>query len=168
MTTAVIHSSNYGGIIIRKVPTFGASQVAERLLERATQFVEEAARSALGATRWSDPLVQLINGYEESRSLAGSGEYRLPSLAALGEAKELIESLPSWAPTPTPLMEPSGAIALEWDVGRGRFFVLAVDGTGRIEYSAILGLGDEHFGITNFTGTMPRHAQTFLAELISA
>lgn len=168
MTTAVIQGVGSGGTVGRRGPTFGASQIAGRLLQRATQFFEDAARSALGATRWSDPLARLFQGYEESRLLASGGEYRTPSLVAVREAMDLIESLPSWVPTPTPLMEPSGAIALEWEFGRGRFFVLAVDGTGRVEYSAILGLGDEHFGVANFAGIMPRHAQTLLAELIRA
>lgn len=166
MTTGVLHGGTYSGFVNHKASTFGASQIAGHLLQRAAQFFDDAARSAVGATRWNDPLAKLFHSYEESRLLASRGEYRAPSLWAVREAVDLIESLPTWAPTPTPLMEPSGAIALEWEFGRGRFFVLAVDGTGRIEYSAILGLGDEHFGVANFSGGIPRHAQTLLAELI--
>ena len=168
MTTAVFRGVPYGGTVGRRGPTFGASQIAGRLLQQAAQFVEDTARSALGGTRWNDPLARLVESYEESRTLAGRGDYELPSLAAIDEAIALIASLPSWMPMPTPLMEPNGAIGLEWDFGPGRFFVLAVDGTGRIEYSAILGFGDEHHGIANFSGAMPRHAQTLLFELLRA
>jgi hypothetical protein len=166
MTTAVFRGGPHGGFGSRKTPTFGAGQIAGRLLEVGRQFFEDAARSAMGSIRWSDPLVQLFQSYDETRTLAGNGEYRLPSPAAVREAIELIESLPSWAPPPTPVMEPSGAIALEWELGHGRFFVLAVDGTGRIEYSAILGLGDENFGVVNFAGRIPPRAQALLVELI--
>lgn len=166
MTTGVLQGGTYGGFVNRKASTFGASEMAGQLLQRVTQFFNDAARSALGATRWNDPLEKLFHSYEESCVLASRGEYRAPSPWAVLEAMDLIESLPTWAPTPTPLMEPSGAISLEWEFDRGRFFVLAVDGTGRIEYSAIVGLGDERFGVGNFSGAIPRHAQTLLAELI--
>lgn len=168
MTTAVFRGVPYGGTVGRRGPTFGASQIAGRLLQQAAQFVEDTARSALGESRWNDPLARLVESYEESRTLASRGEYEVPSLAAVNEAIALIASLPSWMPIPTPLMESNGAIGLEWDFGPGRFFVLAVDGTARVEYSAILGFGDEHHGIANFSGTMPRHAQILLFELLKA
>jgi len=64
-------------------------------------------------------------------------------------------------------MEHNGAIALEWNVGEGRFFVVAVDGTGRVEYSAILGIDGEHYGRTNFTGAIPAKAEALLARLMT-
>jgi hypothetical protein len=44
--------------------------------------------------------------------------------------------------------------------------VLALKGTGMIEYSAILGLGNEMHGTRNFAGTLGRHEIALLSELI--
>lgn len=77
-------------------------------------------------------------------------------------------TLPDWVPMPTPLMESTGVIAFEWDFGPGRFFVLALNGTGKLEYSAIFGINDERFGVMSFAGVFPVGARLLLAEMVEA
>ena len=52
------------------------------------------------------------------------------------------------------VIEPSGAIAFEWDLGPFRWLVFALKGTGTIEHSAMLGIGNEQWGTRNFAGTL--------------
>ena len=89
-----------------------------------------------------------------------------PSQAAIEEATALLRGLPAWVPPPFAVVEPSRAIGLEWDLGPDRFFVLAVDGTGRLEYSAILGPENDHFRATPLSAGVPKQALDLLAELI--
>jgi hypothetical protein len=145
-------------------PSAGTSEVARRLRTKFVAIIEDAARSATGEQRISSPIAQLLAGAKESRELSQHGEISAPTEGAIREAISLIESLPAWAPAPTPILEHDGAIGLEWEVGPGRFFLVAVDGTGRVEYSAILGVEGEYYGTTNFTGAMPGDAEALLAR----
>jgi hypothetical protein len=135
------------------------SQFANALRPRTT--------SALRDRLVDSTISALIAGFEDAIGEADA-EYAAPNQAALKQAQTLIESLPLATVAPTPLFEPSGAIALEWDVGAGRFFVVALDGSGHIDYSAILGPGDEHSGRVPFKGRLPERAATLLAELLPA
>lgn len=103
---------------------------------------------------------------QQAEPVAQDWDLLAETQAALKQAQTLIESLPLATVAPTPLFEPSGAIALEWDVGAGRFFVVALDGSGHIDYSAILGPSDEHSGRVPFKGRLPERAATLLAELL--
>lgn len=114
-----------------------------------------------------DSIGTLVAGYREAAAV-DDAEASPPNAAALDQAIKLIESLPTMLPRPHPLFEASGAIALQWDVGNDRFFVVAFDGSGHIDYSAILGLGDEHYGRAPFKGQLPDHAAALLGKLIAA
>ena len=61
---------------------------------------------------------------------------------------------------------PSGAIAFEWDLGPKRWLVLALKGTGTIEHSAMIGLGNELYGTTNFSGTLGKRERALLQDLM--
>jgi hypothetical protein len=147
-------------------PSEGTSSVARALREKRVKIVQDAARSATGERRFTSPIAELLAGAKESRELSQYGDIVAPTEGAIGEAISLIESLPAWAPPPTPIMEHDGTIGLEWEAGPGRFFLLALDGTGRAEYSAILGVEGEHYGTTNFTGGLPADVEAFLARLL--
>jgi hypothetical protein len=164
MTTAAMDDARY--IAIFRETSRGVSEAARSVDEQVKQLLEEALRSASWRRKLADPLTELEEGYRESHALGQDEERTPPSVAALREAATLIQSLPSWVPAPTSVMEPSGAIGLEWYLGPNKFLVFAVDGTGRVEYSAILGLGEEHHGVTNFRGGPPRHGLDLLAELL--
>ena len=44
--------------------------------------------------------------------------------------------------------------------------MLAVDGTRRLDYSAIFGLGNESYGTENFGGALPVKIEALLAEMV--
>jgi hypothetical protein len=165
MTAYALLDTRYIAPPTRRDLSAGVSEFAVRINDELKRTYQDLLRTAIGHQRLSDPLAELAAGYEESHTLGDSDERVMPSASAYNEAVELLGSLPSWVP-PIPVMEPSGAIGFEWDFGRNRFFVLAVDGTGRIEYSAILGTGDDHHGTTNFAGAAPRRALDLLVELM--
>lgn len=144
----------------------GVSEFAGRITTEIERTYSDFIRSVTGQHRLADPLRELAVSFDESRELGDSDERVAPSTAAYNEAIELLQSLPSWAPPPMPVMEPSGAIGLEWDFGPGKFFVLAVDGTRRVEYSAILGPGDDHHGTTYFAAMPLRRPLDLLADLL--
>lgn len=62
----------------------------------------------------------------------------MPTQAAIDEAFEILEMLPSNIPPPEPVIEDSGTIAWVWDGEVGKFLALAVNGTGTIQRSAII------------------------------
>lgn len=144
----------------------GVSKFAAQIRDHLRLFRHDAARSASGQRGFIQPWGALLEQYREVRSLAGDGEYSLPSDAAMREAEVLLGALPSWALPATPLIEPSGSIALEWEVGPNRFLVMAVNGSGKLQHSAILGIGNEYHGSTNFAATIPEAAMVLLRGLL--
>lgn len=95
-------------------------------------------------------LSELQDACDQARRQAADAQQTAPSGAAQWEAERLIAALPGWCGRPTPIVENSGAIALEWDLESGHWLVLAVRGVGTIEYSAILGNEPPLSGVWNF------------------
>jgi hypothetical protein len=144
----------------------GVSDAAEHLASQLKRVFLDSVRTASGQAVILPAQAALSTGYQEAGRLAAAGEQAVPTSAAMREADELLTALPQWCVAPVPTVEPSGAIAFEWDLGPGRWLVLALKGTGTIEHSAMLGLGNELYGTTNFSGTLGRHALALLAELM--
>ena len=164
-TAALISGSRYLGAGTGSV-TGGVSGAAGYLAAQFRRLALEKMRTARGQAAVLPSHAALVDGYLEAQSLVPSGEQVLPTSAALNEAVQLLEALPSWCAPPSPIIEPSGAISFEWDLGPGRWLVLAVKGTGAIEHSAMLGLGNEQYGTRNFTGRLGKHELKLLAELM--
>ena len=143
----------------------GVSEFAQQIGSHVRQVWVDACRTASGQGFLLAQPIALMDNYSEAKALAANGESLAPSPAALREAHSLLAALPSWAPKPNPIIEPSGAIAFEWDLGPSRFLVFAVKGTGTIEHSAILGLGNEVSGTTNFAGTLGSRELAMLFDL---
>ena len=148
------------------VGTAGVSESATWLAELVQRTVYEKRRSASGQSAAFSAIPALGESYQEAAEEARAGEQRLPSPGALQEAKQLLEALPNWCAAPSPVIEPSGAIALEWDLGPRRWLVLALKGTGTIEHSAVLGLGNEFFGTTNFAGALGKRELGLLRDVM--
>jgi hypothetical protein len=109
----------------------------------------------------------LSAGYKEAEELSDHADQSVPTPAAMREAHELLAALPQWCVAPVPSVEPSGAIAFEWDLGPSRWLVLALKGTGTIEHSVMLGFGNEQSGTRNFAGALGRHELALLSELMN-
>ena len=144
----------------------GVSDVARQISGHVMRVLSDAGRTASGQRFLLAERTALIDNYAEAQALAEHGESVAPTPATLREAHSLLAALPSWAAAPSPTIEPSGAIAFEWDFGPNRFLVFAVNGTGIVEHSAILGLGNEYWGTKNFAGTLGKHELRLLSELM--
>jgi hypothetical protein len=144
----------------------GVSDVAQQIGNHFKRVRTESSRTATGQQLLHDQRAALMDNYAEAQALAEHGDSLAPSAATLREAHDLLAALPSWARAPSPIVEPSGAIALEWDLGPTRFLVFAVKGTGVLEHSAILGLGNERYGTNNFAGTLGKNELNLLADLM--
>lgn len=145
------------------------SEDADALRKKLDGLRADVQRSATGQLWISEPHAALLDAYDDPAFLADS-EYTKPTADALNEALRLIDLLPTWAEPPIPVVEPSGAIALTWDRGPHQFLAFAVDGTRRLEHSAILGEGahNELHGSDAFTGDhLPVTAFTLLWRLLS-
>ena len=144
----------------------GVSQPAMHVAELVKRGLDDAWRTVSGRPAGLAALPELDESYRAAQTQAQHDEEQVsPSPAAMQEANELLISLPSWCPIPSPVIEPSGAIALEWDLGPNRWMLLALKGTGTIELSAIFGLGNEFHGKTTFSGVLGKREHQLLREL---
>lgn len=143
----------------------GVSDAAGHLASQLKRIVFDSVRTASGQAVILATHVALRDGYKEAEENARHGDQGLPTAAAMREADELLNALPHWCIAPIPMIEPSGAIAFEWDLAPNRWLVFALKGTGTIEHSAMLGLGNEQWGTRNFAGTLGRHESALLSEL---
>jgi len=84
------------------------------------------------------------------------------------EATRLLEALPEAIPQPDISTEPSGAIALEWYRDKNNVFVISTNGTGSIEYAALLGSGNEIHGRVNFAGDFPMPLNSLLSIFLAS
>jgi hypothetical protein len=112
--------------------------------------VVELARSPYVATSTTSvtqlPATRTPSAYEAQLANAWSalGEALqdelsvVPSATAVDEAVTLLEMLPSGVWPPEPVIEDSGTIAWVWDRWPGKFLALAVNGTGRVQRSAVV------------------------------
>lgn len=166
MTTATLASPGHPFGYRSASISAGVSGAAEHLAAQLKSVFLDSVRSASGQSVILPTVTALTQGYREAVEQAHSAEQDYPTPAAMREAHELLAALPQWSPAPGATVEPSGAIAFEWDLGPHRWLVLALKGTGTIEYSAMLGLGNEDYGTRNFAGTLGRHELALLSELM--
>ena len=143
----------------------GVSEVAAQLAESMRQVFGEYLRTARGQGLFASPSEELSTSIAEARNLAAIGEGNSPSAAALKEAHELLDSLPEAFARPVPTVEPSGAIGFEWDMGADKFLILALKGTGVLEFSVGTAPGERSWGVKNFAGRLDSQTLRVLAEL---
>lgn len=167
MTSATLTSSGRQLGFATSSVSAGVSDAAEHLASQFKRVFLDSVRTARGQSVILPAQAALSTGYQEAGRVASCGDDQiLPSSAAMREADELLTALPQWCVAPVPIIEPSGAIAFEWDLGPGRWLVFALKGTGMIEHSAMLGLGNELYGTRNFAGTLGRHEIYLLSDLM--
>lgn len=131
------------------------------------QDVEDWSQLAQSSRRENSVLLdQLAEACAEATAQAADGEQYAPTAAAQFEAQQLVQALPSWCGRPQPIVENSGAIALEWDLHGGLWLVLAVKGIGTLEYSAIFADQTQDAGVWNFTGVLGAEPIALLRRLM--
>lgn len=166
MTSAILTSPDHHYGLGPSSVSAGVSGAAEHLALQLKRLFLDTVRTASGQAAILPAHAALSAGYEEAEKLVSTREQALPTPAAMREAHEFLAALPQWCIAPVPTVEPSGAIAFEWDLGSNRWLVLALKGTGMIEHSAMLGLGNEQSGTRNFAGALGRHELGLLSELM--
>jgi len=85
---------------------------------------------------------------------------------AYEEAKRIIDLLPSSIQMPEIVAEPTGEIGFEWRGGRGRIFIMSVNGRHRISYAGIFD-GNKTHGSEHFEETLPSVVIEHLRRLYS-
>lgn len=66
-----------------------------------------------------------------------SEELRITFIKSSLEAKNLIDLFPNDLPKPSILLEPEGSIGFEWFAGKGKIFVISLDGSGTLIYAGM-------------------------------
>lgn len=158
---AAVERLRYLGPAAPSASATDVSKFASGALSRLQTFV----RTATGQRLHVQPLGALAEEVAVANQAAAIGEANVPSAAALREAHTFLDSLPDSILRPVPLVEPSGAIAFEWDFAPNRYLILAVKGTGVLEFSAATGAGRRTWGVTNFTGGLDDATLRMLLEV---
>lgn len=143
----------------------GVSEVARAVADGRRRRLLDYFRTVRGQRLFLDPRRVLEEQLASADEMASAGEAFRPSGAALQEAHALIDSLPESLVRPSPWIEPSGAISFEWDFGRDRFAILAVKGTGVLEFSIATAPGERQWGVRNFSGHLDSSVLKLLAEV---
>lgn len=94
-------------------------------------------------------------------------ESQQPSENTIREATQLLQALPEGIPLADITTEPSGAIAFEWYKDEKNTFVISTNGTGSLEYAAIVGSGNEMHGRVNFAGDFPSTLNNLLSIFLA-
>ena len=162
MTAIAFDSRSYSG---SNRQSSGVSDVAAAIAAATLGRLSEYRRTARGQSLFVNPAGELSVSLAEANELALVDEATRPSAATLKEAHELLDSLPEAFRRPLPVIEPSGAIGFEWDLGSERFAILALKGIGVLEFSVATGPGEREWGVRSFAGRLDARTLRTLAEL---
>jgi hypothetical protein len=121
--------------------------------------------SAIERDRFATPAELLVDALMDAAKFAfqAPGEQLVPSADTKREAIELLRMLPPDIDIPEPVIEPSGAISWSWDRGSAGFLILAVDGKGRVQRSALID-GEESWDTTPLSDSLPAEELALLAR----
>lgn len=109
----------------------------------------------------------LANALADVRVLSERRAWTPPVEATIAEAQRLIELVLPLARPPDVLVEPHGAISLEWEVGARGWLKLTVEGMGQIEHAAVIE-GDEYTRVETFEeDRLPPWAGEVLKRLLA-
>lgn len=106
----------------------------------------------------------LLAAVAEAGVLAGERVWTAPSDATLREADRLLALLAGAWPAPGVLVQPDGAIALEWEAGDRGWLALTVRGNATLEHAAVLD-GDDYGLSEDFGDGVPDWALEMLRRL---
>lgn len=107
----------------------------------------------------------LRTAVDEARALAAARGWAVPSTQAIAEAQRLLDLVQAQWRAPAVQAEPAGAISLEWEAGAHGWLKLSVDGSGRLEHSAVIE-GDEYAQLEDFGDALPDWARHLLGRLL--
>jgi hypothetical protein len=107
---------------------------------QAPVSAEKPTVSVTQLDRFATPAGLMFEAFRDAAAYAAEvpSEQAAPSAKALREACNLLLMLPPDTEAPEPVVEPGGALSWLWDRGASGFLVLAVDGKGRLQRSAVI------------------------------
>ncbi len=124
--------------------------------------------SVIEQDRFQKPMSALVDAAIDQADIAlESSDHVVPSGETYLEAIKLLRMLPANVEAPEPVIEPSGAIAWMWSRDTGDFLVLAVNGKGRVQRSAVLD-GRESHGATILSDRLTHAEFALLASFPSS
>ena len=167
MTAMTIGGAHSLGSGAWRTPQAGVSDAALTVYRLVKKVAAESLQSATGQARLGEPYQVLSELRKQCSEKNWDGEGAEAILdAAFAEAEDFLYSIPSSLPMPEVLAEPTGAVAFEWYRGRGRVFVVSVNGSRSIEFAGLFGPGNEWHGKVNFEGTLPKVVIDFIRLLL--
>ena len=106
----------------------------------------------------------LDDAMDEARALGGGRGWVAPSDATVAEARRLLGLLAADVRQPQLLVEPDGAITVEWDLPERGWLQLTVRGGGELAHSAVID-GDEYTQVEPLGEVLPDWAAELLRRL---
>lgn len=146
----------------------GASHGAFKLRETFLKLRQHFTLAATGQRR-----EERLNAPLEALSASIAEPFKYPeeseqaSVNTIREAAQFLRVLSEGIPQPDITIEPNGAIAFEWYKDEKNVFLISANGTGSLEYAALLGPGNEMHGRVNFTGDFPVQLHSLLSAFLS-
>ncbi len=154
MTCTARSISGYGGF--SGLPGRGSSESARHLEDKLRRVNDGRDITALVQLSKYRTLAQVDEVVASCSQLNWGGNDELPiTLAAVCEARQLIDMLPVQFAGAEVSPEPWGSIALEWRFAPMHTIVISVTGRGVLEYAGVAGRNSEFHGRVAFAGELP-------------
>jgi len=148
---------------IRPYPYSTGSSDASRSLQKLYEYTVTSLRKSVTWNYLGGVLAALKETYKECSEDGWDGYGALPiTQETYDEAVRFLNAMPSWLPMPEIVPEPNGDIGFEWTFGKNHTLVASVDGTNRITYAGLLGIGNKSHGTEVFDGSIP---QTLISHI---
>lgn len=125
----------------------------------------DATTSHIEQDRFTVTIDLLIEALEDAARLtfASPREQAEVGPDTVREGMTVLRMLPTDVDLPEPVIEPSGALSWLWDRAADGFLVLAVNGRGHVQRSALID-GEESWGTTELTGRFAPEELALLAR----
>lgn len=123
-----------------------------------------ATQSAFETAAIGEPWAALLDALDEALNVheVDPDAQEEPSPSTQAEAFALLRTFPGGVIAPRPVIEPTGDAAWVWDE-HGAFVVLAVSGTGVLEWTAVIA-GVETHGSLPLLDTLQKNLRDMLLE----
>ena len=158
MTTAAFHFPmvnllGYAG------PT-SQDAVLNFMRETSEHFDRPASRH-----KRKEAIDSVMDAYAESRQ---AGDVAPISELTCKETIAFLRKLPSTLPIPEVLIEPDGALALEWFVSNYCSFLIGFSGKGLITYAGLFGRGQKTYGTELISEAIPSSVVENIRRVLSS
>lgn len=152
-------------LVNRPYPNISRFESGPRGCSTEAVYVEDRLLSSTVDIEMSSAISPRMNRISSLLLEAGSSAEVALSDLTVDYAKSFIGSLPSNVPIPDILVEDDGAIALDWNMGRGRAISVSVYANGRLGYAWINGSSSGHAVISLSSSKVPNSILEQIKEI---